>query len=48
MQNQLLMDLVRNKCEENGFQVLSHSMIPCNDGGIGLGQALYGMMNGEE
>lgn len=48
MQNQLLMDLVRNKCEENGFQVLSHSMIPCNDGGIGLGQALYGMMNGKE
>ena len=31
--------------KENGFEVLTHSLSAPNDGGIGLGQALYGMMN---
>ena len=44
-QNLLLTDLVVNSLEENDFQVLTHSLSAPNDGGIGLGQALYGMFN---
>lgn len=43
LQNQLLSRLAKNKLKEKHFRVLTHSMIPANDGGIGLGQALYGM-----
>ena len=48
-QNTLLLDLTKKMLEENGFKVLIHSLIPPNDGGISLGQAVYGMnklMNG--
>ncbi len=44
-QNLLLTDLVVNSLEENDFQVLTHSLSAPNDGGIGLGQALYGMFH---
>jgi hydrogenase maturation protein HypF len=44
-QNLLLTDLVVNSLEENDFQVLTHSLSAPNDGGIGLGQALFGMFN---
>ncbi len=43
MQNLLLLDLSRKNLEAEGFTVLLHSMTPPNDGGIGLGQALYAM-----
>lgn len=43
LQNQLLSRLTKSKLREKHFRVLTHSMIPANDGGIGLGQALYGM-----
>ncbi len=43
MQNLLLSRLTRERLTEDRFRVLTHSMIPANDGGIGLGQALYGM-----
>ncbi|MCC6094556.1 MAG: carbamoyltransferase HypF [Eubacterium sp.] len=41
-QNTLLLDLVQSTLEKNGFRVLVHSLVPPNDGGIALGQALYG------
>ncbi len=44
-QNTLLLELVQTGLEKEGFQVLIHSMIPPNDGGIGLGQAYYGLFN---
>ncbi|MGN1383063.1 MAG: carbamoyltransferase HypF [Eubacterium sp.] len=43
LQNLLLSRLTKEKLKENHFKVLTHSMIPANDGGIALGQALYGM-----
>ena len=42
-QNKLLTRLTEKELKENGFNVLLHSMVPPNDGGIALGQALYGM-----
>ena len=42
-QNRLLLELVDDGLIEKGFEVLKHSLIPPNDGGIALGQAAYGM-----
>ncbi|MBO5923132.1 MAG: carbamoyltransferase HypF, partial [Lentisphaeria bacterium] len=42
-QNMLLLELYCNKMRENGFKVLTHKLIPANDGGISLGQALAGV-----
>jgi hydrogenase maturation protein HypF len=39
-QNLLLLDRVVSTLEGNGFQVLTHSRVPTNDGGISLGQAV--------
>ncbi len=39
-QNRLLLRLTDEMLRENGFRVLLHSMIPPNDGGIALGQAV--------
>ena len=44
-QNLLLTDLTVEKLKQNDFDVLTHSLSAPNDGGIGLGQALYGMFN---
>lgn len=37
-QNQLLLDLVRNGLEKHGLTVYCHQQVPCNDGGLALGQ----------
>lgn len=43
-QNTLLMKLVSDILTQYGFKVLRHSLIPPNDGGIALGQAVAAMM----
>ena len=43
-QNTLLLGMVQTLLERDGFRVLVHSLVPPNDGGIALGQALYGEM----
>ncbi|MDO5409742.1 MAG: carbamoyltransferase HypF [Lachnospiraceae bacterium] len=42
-QNQLLLRLSSDKLKKEGFQVLTHSLLPPNDGGIALGQAVVAM-----
>lgn len=42
-QNLLLLELVETWLEEKGFRVLRHHLIPPNDGGICLGQAVHAM-----
>lgn len=42
-QNMLLLRKCRALLERDGFRVLIHSLIPANDGGIALGQALAAM-----
>jgi len=39
-QNRLLSKLTTEALQEKGFQVLTHRLVPCNDGGISLGQAV--------
>jgi hydrogenase maturation protein HypF len=39
-QNVLLLEQTVSRLEGRGFRVLVHSRVPCNDGGISLGQAV--------
>ena len=39
-QNRLLLKGCVDKMEEKGFEVITHSLVPTNDGGISLGQAV--------
>ena len=39
-QNMLLLQATVGRLEARGFRVLTHSRVPCNDGGISLGQAV--------
>jgi len=39
-QNALLLHAAAGRLEARGFRVLVHSRVPCNDGGISLGQAV--------
>ena len=39
-QNLLLLDATVSRLAARGFRVLVHSRVPCNDGGISLGQAM--------
>ncbi|CAN5676043.1 carbamoyltransferase HypF [soil metagenome] len=38
--NRILLDGLGKKLADNGFEVLTHRILPCNDGGIALGQAV--------
>ena len=42
-QNILLLKLTKEKLKKSNLNVIHHSLIPPNDGGIALGQALYGL-----
>lgn len=42
-QNKLLLKLSKDMLEKSGFKVLCHKLVPANDGGISLGQAVYAM-----
>ena len=42
-QNILLLKLTKERLKALGLNVITHSLIPPNDGGIALGQALYGL-----
>ncbi|MCR5624385.1 MAG: carbamoyltransferase HypF [Lachnospiraceae bacterium] len=44
-QNKLFLKLVKDGLQRADLKVLIHSLVPPNDGGIGLGQALYGFVN---
>jgi len=39
-QNRLLLNKTVSLLEKDGFQVFTHKQVPCNDGGISLGQAV--------
>jgi hydrogenase maturation protein HypF len=39
-QNRLLLKLATSALHKNGLGVLTHHLVPCNDGGISLGQAV--------
>jgi hydrogenase maturation protein HypF len=39
-QNGLLLSLARRRLEQAGFTVYSHRLVPPNDGGLSLGQAV--------
>jgi hydrogenase maturation protein HypF len=39
-QNRFLLERLKSGLQKAGFEVLHHSLIPCNDGGLSLGQAV--------
>ncbi|NWF53560.1 MAG: carbamoyltransferase HypF [Syntrophaceae bacterium] len=39
-QNRLLLERMKERLEGAGFKVLVHRQVPCNDGGLSLGQAV--------
>jgi hydrogenase maturation protein HypF len=45
-QNRLLLGAAVTRLEARGFRVLLHARVPCNDGGISLGQAVIAAAQG--
>jgi hydrogenase maturation protein HypF len=39
-QNRLLLKLTSDGLQQAGFHVFTHHLVPCNDGGLSLGQAV--------
>ena len=45
-QNRLLLGLATEGLQKEGLNVLTHRLVPCNDGGISLGQAVIANFSG--
>jgi len=41
-QNSILLEGIEMTLKESGFQVITHRLIPCNDGGLSIGQVVIG------
>ncbi|WP_307829474.1 carbamoyltransferase HypF [Antrihabitans stalagmiti] len=40
--NRILLRVMRTTLQDRGFEVLCHEKVPCNDGGLSIGQAVVG------
>ena len=47
-QNELFCAMIAHELEERGLQPVFHRRVPTNDGGISLGQAVYGLLKQSE